>query len=115
MKYMLMFVQTDGEGWDNLTPEQQNMPAIERWWREQARSGRLVSGNQLRSSRTATTVRWSSGRPLVTDGPFIEGKETIGGYGIFEVPDLDTAVAIAKTWPAPENHLVEIRPVVERR
>ena len=115
MKYMLMFVQTDEEAWEKLTPAQQNMPAIERWWAEQAQSGRLVGGHQLRSSRTATTVRWRGGRPVVTDGPFIEGKETIGGYGIFEVPDLDTAVAIAETWPAPEHQLVEIRPVVERR
>ena len=115
MKYMLMFVQTDEEAWEKLTRAQQDMPAIERWWGEQAQSGRLVGGNQLRSSRTATTVRWRGGRPVVTDGPFIEGKETIGGYGIFEVPDLDTAVAIAKTWPTPEHHLVEIRPVVERR
>jgi hypothetical protein len=115
MKYMLMFVLADEEAWERLSPAEQNMPAIERWWGEQAQAGRLVSGNQLRSSRTATTVRWSGGRPLVTDGPFIEGKETIGGYGIFEVPDLDTAVAIAKTWPAPQHHLVEIRPVVERR
>ena len=72
MKYMLMFVQTDEEAWEKLTPAQQNMPAIERWWAEQAQSGRLVGGHQLRSSRTATTVRWNGGRPVVTDGPFIE-------------------------------------------
>jgi hypothetical protein len=114
MKYMLMFVQTDEEAWERLGPAQQQMPAIERWFGEHAQAGRLVGGNQLRPGRTATTVRWNSGKPVITDGPFVEGKETIGGYGIFEVPDLDTAIAIAKTWPSPQHHLVEIRPIVER-
>ena len=49
----------------------------------------------------------------MSDGPFIEAKETIGGYGIFEVADLDEAIAIARTCPVPIGK-VEIRPVVER-
>jgi hypothetical protein len=114
MKYMLMFVQTDEEGWDKLSPAERNFEAIERWWGGHAQAGRIVGGHQLRPGRTATTVRWKDGKPVVTDGAFIEAKETIGGYGIFEVPDLDTAIAIAKTWPSPQHHLVEIRPVVER-
>lgn len=114
MKYMLMFVQTDGEAWEKLSSVERNMPAIERWFGEHAQAGRFVGGNQLRPGRTATTVRWKGSQPVVTDGPFVEAKETIGGYGIFEVPDLDTAIAIAKTWPSPQDHVVEIRPIVER-
>jgi len=114
MKYMLMFVQTDEEAWEKLSPAQRNMPAIERWFGEHRQAGRIVGGDQLRGGRTATTVRWNGGKPVVTDGPFIEGKETIGGYAILEVPDLDTAIAIARTWPSPQHHLVEIRPIVER-
>jgi hypothetical protein len=114
MKYMLMLVQKDGEAWDRLSPADQNMPAIERWFGEHAQAGRLVGGNQLRPARTATTVRWKGTQSVVTDGPFLESKETIGGYGIFEVPDLDTAIALAKTWPSPQHHLIEIRPIVER-
>ena len=114
MKYMLMFVQKDEEVWEKLSPVEQNYPAIERWFGEHAQAGRFVGGYQLRPGRTATTVQWSGGKPVVTDGPFIEAKETIGGYGIFEVPDLDTAIAIANTWPSPQYHLVEVRPVVER-
>jgi len=113
MKYMLMFVQTDGDAWERLSPDQQNMQAIGRWFGEHAQAGRFVGGNQLRPGRTATTVRWKGGQAVVTDGPFIEGKETIGGYGIFEVPDLDTAIAIAKTWPERGQHVIEIRPVVD--
>ena len=114
MKYMLMFVQTDAEAWEKLSPAEQNMPAIERWFGEHAQAGRFVGGSQLRPGRTATTIRWQGGRPVVSDGPFLEAKEIIGGYGIFEVPDLDAAISIAKTWPAPQYHLVEVRPIVER-
>jgi hypothetical protein len=48
----------------------------------------------------------------VTDGPFIEAKESVGGYGIIEVPDLDAAIALASTWPSP-NSKVEIRPLAQ--
>jgi hypothetical protein len=112
MKYMLMFVRSD-EAWEALSDEERDYPAIGRWFQEQAQSGRFVGGSELRPARTATTVRWRSGKPVTTDGPFMEAKETIGGYGIFEVPDLDTAVAIAKTFPA-KGHAVEVRPIVER-
>ena len=110
MKYMMLLVQTDGD-----RPERQNPnELIMRWWGDHARAGRIVGGHQLRPSSTATTVRWKGTQPVVTDGPFLEAKETIGGYGILEVPDLDAAIAIAKSWPAPENFAVELRPVLER-
>ena len=48
----------------------------------------------------------------VTDGPFVEGKEMVAGYGILEVPDLDAAIRVASSWPAPDT--LEIRPIVER-
>jgi hypothetical protein len=112
MKYMLMFVQTDEEAAEKtLSPE--DMQTIGRWFGEHAQAGRLVGGYQLSPRRTATTVKWKAGQPVVTDGPFIEGKETIGGYGIFDVADLDTAIAVAKSWPAPRHHVIEIRPIRE--
>ena len=58
----------------------------------------------------STTVEPPTG--AVTDGPFLEAKESIGGYGIVEAPDLDTVIAMAKTWPA--SNKVEIRPILER-
>jgi hypothetical protein len=62
----------------------------------------------------ATTVRhaWNGGEPVVTDGPFIEAKESIGGYASIEVADLDEALRMARTWPGRGS--VEIRPVVPR-
>lgn len=110
MKYMLMLVRSE-EDWYALTDEERDYPAIGRWFGELAQKGLMIGGEELQSARTATTVSWNGSQPILTDGPFIEAKETIGGYLIIEVPDLDAAIEIAKTWPA-VGHKVEIRPVV---
>jgi hypothetical protein len=112
MKYMLLLVRSDEE-WEALSDEERDYPGIERWWAQLAQGGQLLGGAELHPARTATTVRWRGGKPLVTDGPFVEAKETVAGYGIVDVPDLDAAIAIAKSWPAP-GHQVEVRPIVPR-
>ena len=58
---------------------------------------------------TATTVRMEGGEPLVTDGPFVEGKEVVSGFAVIDVVDLDEALRMVKSWPA--CPLVEIRPI----
>lgn len=68
--------------------------------------GTLVSGNPLESSATATTIR----SDVVTDGPFTETKEVLGGYYLIEARDLDQALEIAKLCPAPYGG-VEVRPI----
>jgi hypothetical protein len=110
MKYMLMFVRSE-EDWYALTDEERDYPAIDRWFGELAQKGLMTGGEELQSARTATTVSWNGDQPILTDGPFIEAKETIGGYCVIEAPDLDAAIEIAKTWPA-AGRQVEIRPVV---
>lgn len=71
----------------------------------------LRGGNALQPAGTATTVRTEkSGKQTVTDGPFAETKETLGGYYLIEAKDLDEALAIAKQIPAP-NGCVELRPI----
>ncbi len=110
MKYMLLLARSDEE-WDALSDDQRDYPAIARWFGDLAQRGVLLGGEELQPARTATTVIWDGGQPLLTDGPFVEAKETIGGFGIVDVPDLDEAIEIAKTWPAP-GHKVEIRPIV---
>jgi hypothetical protein len=111
VKYMMLLIRSDDD-WEALTDEERDYAAIHRFWREAAAGGAVVGGHQLHPARTATTVSWPAGSPVVTDGPFMESKETIGGYGILDVPDLDAALAIARRWPA-RGHRVEIRPVVE--
>ena len=73
----------------------------------------LRGGEALRETSTATAIRSRPGdEPLVTDGPFVETKEALGGYYVVEVPDLDAAIAIAKDVPAPDGG-VEVRPIME--
>jgi hypothetical protein len=108
---MLMLVRSDEE-WEALTDEERDYPAIARWFAELGQRGVLRGGEELQAARTATTLGWEGGRPVLTDGPYLEAKETIGGFGIVEVPDLDAAIEIARTWPA-AGHRVEIRPIVQ--
>ena len=115
MKYMLLFAGTEDyhDTFRTMSDEKrrQSLATVEKWWGEQAKAGRILEGHQLQAASTATTVRTQDGKSLVTDGPFIEAKETIGGFGVVEVPDLDAAIEIARTWPA-RGHRVEIRPIV---
>ena len=114
MKYMLMFV-SDQDAFDTIPDDQKGAlyQRIGEWWGEHAAAGRIVGGEQLQNPNTATTVRVSrnGGEPVITDGPFIEAKESIGGFAIVDVPDLDAALAIAKTWPPGDT--IEVRPLVE--
>jgi hypothetical protein len=109
---MLLLVRSDEE-WEALDDEARDYGAIMAFWGRLAASGRLLEGYELQPARTARTVSRDSERVVVTDGPFMEAKETIGGYGIVEVPDLEAAVEIARDWPA-RAHRVEIRPLTDR-
>lgn len=71
----------------------------------------LRGGNALQPTGTATSIRAGAGDAAVTDGPFVETKEALGGYYLIEAPDLDAAIAIAKQCPA-EFGGVEVRPVM---
>ena len=71
-------------------------------------------GLQLERPETATTVRVQDGKTLTTDGPFVETKEAIGGYLLFEADDLDAAIELAARIPAARlGGAIEVRPIVE--
>lgn len=115
MKYVLMFAGSveAQDAWEKM-PTDQMKAAYERvnqWFDEHGRAGRITGGAELQGPRTATTVRIKDGKAVVTDGPFIEAKEIIGGFAIVEVKDLDEALAMAKTWPG--GGIIEVRPVVD--
>jgi hypothetical protein len=75
----------------------------------------VVGGAQLQPVETATTVRVENGETLLTDGPFIDAKEYLGGYLVIEIDDLDAALEIAAQIPAARmGGAVEVRPLVER-
>ena len=72
-------------------------------------SDKITNHAKLMPEQTATTVRLGGGEPMITDGPFVEGKEVISGFAEIDVADLDAALRLAKTWPG--CPVVEIRPV----
>jgi hypothetical protein len=75
----------------------------------------VVGGNQLQPVDTATTVRVENGETLLTDGPFVDAKEHLGGYMLVDVDDLDAALELAARVPAARmGGAVEVRPLVER-
>lgn len=78
-------------------------------------SGEMTGGEQLAGVDTATSVRVRDGRTLVTDGPFAETTEQLGGYYVVDVPDLDRAIEIAAQIPAVHGGVIEVRPIVETR
>ena len=85
------------------------------YWRSPSRSGRAATwspANALQPTTTATTVRVRNGETLVTDGPFAETKEQLGGYYLIEAKDLDEAIEIAARIPGAPHGSIEVRPVV---
>jgi hypothetical protein len=112
MKYVMLILDTEAAG--KLTPEEQQAWSSEimAWYEKMSTSGKMPDGGaQLQPPGTARTVRASG----VTDGPFIESKEALGGYSVLETDSFDEAVEIAKTWPGVDRGLItlELRPVVE--
>src|SRR5690348_11490896 len=113
MKYVLLFGGTM-EGVDQLegTAREEALAAYEeskKWFLKYTKAGKVLGGEELQGPSTATTVSRKNGKLTVTDGPFIESKEVIGGFAIVDVADLDEALAMAKEWPG----TVEIRPIVD--
>lgn len=111
MKYVLMF--TSNPELDATVPEERSQADMERMyeWFTTNDAHIVDGGAALHGADTATTVRADQGAPVVIDGPFSEAKEVIGGFSIIDVPDLDAAIALARTWPSLElpGNAVEIR------
>src|SRR5205823_13960267 len=116
MKYMVLIAGPEDPPGAASAASPQRAAAYERilgWWQEQSRSGKVLEGYELQPSLTATTVRRDeAGNVTVTDGPFLEAKEMVGGYAIIDVADLDEAISLVSGWPS--SATLEIRPVVTR-
>jgi hypothetical protein len=114
MKYLLTLFG-DESGWADRTPDQQAqvMKAWDAYTQAAIDAGVHLGGEGLQPSSTATTVRiQASGDPIVSDGPFAETKEQLGGYYLLDCKDLDDALAWAKRIPMPGG-TVEVRPVMD--
>jgi len=99
--------------WDSFSAEQrEQVYARYRTFADDARrAGVIVGGDELASTRDATTVRVRDGEALVTDGPYAEIKEALGGYFVFECDSIDDAVDYAARIPGAEHGAVEVRPI----
>jgi hypothetical protein len=116
MKYVLLFALDPAAHSSNLPDDEQAAVSgqIMAWWEKHSQAGTILNGAKLQPTTTATTVRLNGDKPVVSDGPFVEAKEVIGGYGLIEVAGYDEALALAETWPALAlGQAVEIRPVDE--
>lgn len=111
MKYMLL-IYSDENGW---TEDEREHCFVEstQLAHELKSSGCYLSANPLHSVSTATSVRVREGKRMVTDGPFAETREQLGGYFLVDAKDLDEAIGIAGRIPAARKGTVEIRPVLE--
>jgi hypothetical protein len=112
VKYMLLICR-DEQAWDRLgLVERQQIYAETQAVAADLRArGQYIAGFPLHPSSSATSVRVRDGKRLVTDGPFAETREQLGGYMIIDVADLDEAIGIAGRIPLARTSTIEIRPV----
>ena len=115
MKYVLMYTsRPDLDAGADPEAQQALYKRVYEWFG--ANEGVMAdSGAELLGIETATSVKFGDSGPVVVDGPFNEAKEVIGGFSVIEVPDMDAAIAITKSWPLLDlpGNAVEIRPMVE--
>ncbi len=114
MKYTLLLIGDSEHGpWEELTEEQQNDEMGRHGAFAEACATRegveLLGGEALQDGSTATTMRTRTGELALTDGPFAEAAEQIGGFYVVEAPDLDTMVELCQILP---SYDIEIRPVL---
>jgi len=114
MKYMLLICDEE-KAWDKLSEaERKQMYGEYGQFTQQIKSsGHHLASAQLQPTSTATSVRVRDGKRLVTDGPFAETREQLGGYYLIDARDLDDAIAIAGRIPSARLGTIEIRPLVE--
>lgn len=113
MQYLLL-IYLEESRWERLNdPEQQK---IYQQYRDLIadlqQQGKFLGGHELQPTSTATTVRVRGGKQSITDGPFAETKEQLGGYFLVEAENLDEAMAIAARIPSANQGSIEVRPVV---
>ena len=119
MRYMLLIHQGDAptprtpEAWERLPEEERQ--AVYRDYRAVSETPGVTPGLEMDTPETATTVRVRGGKTLATDGPFVDTKEALGGFLVYEADDLDAAIELAARVPAARmGGAVEVRPLVER-
>ena len=113
MKFLLLLYGDESQ-WANASPEdiQKDMDAYGAFGQESTEAGVFIAGEGLEAMNSATTVRVREGETVLSDGPFAETREQLGGFYLLECRDLDEAVRWAAKIPAAHGGSVEIRPVM---
>lgn len=112
MKYMLL-IYSNPATWEVMSADiEQCLTEVGELISELTGSGEWVSGEALADPVNTRTVQVRDGAPVVSDGPFLESKEHLAGYCVFECESLQRAVEIAARWPDARYNAVELRPVM---
>jgi hypothetical protein len=114
MQYLLLIYDSEKLTADMPETEYSRLlPDYRTFSEDIAKSGHMVGSNRLHDVAKATTVRVRDGKPQLTDGPFAETREQLGGYYLINAKDLDEACAIAARIPSAKYGSIEVRPVYE--
>jgi hypothetical protein len=108
----LALIHSDEKRWESLDDDERQ--AVYQRYLDFSQRDEVVAGAELQSTGTATTVRVRNGDRLVTDGPYAEVKEALGGFFILQCDSIDEACRLAAEIPAAEHGAVEVRPVYVR-
>jgi hypothetical protein len=114
MKYLLL-IYADEHAFEAMSEEERHevYAAYDELMKDMATKGSMLGGDELAPTSTATTVQVRGGERLVTDGPYAETKEQLGGYFLIDVDDLDAAIDIAGRIPSVHTGSIEVRPLVD--
>jgi hypothetical protein len=108
----LALIHGDESGWESMTDDERQ--AVLQRYMDFSSKAEVVGGAELQTTDTASTVRVRNGDRLVTDGPYAEVKEALGGFFILEAPSIDDACKLAAEIPAAEQGAIEVRPIYVR-
>ncbi len=113
MQYLLLIYQAELPAGAQPDPDEMaaEFAAYDVFTRETRDRGQFIAGEALEPTSTATSVRVQDGRTVVTDGPFAETKEALGGFYLLECKDLDEAIEMAAKIPAAKRGTIEVRPI----
>lgn len=112
MQYLLLIYANENE-YETLNPSQREglLTDYTAFTKSIVQSGHFKAADRLRPVSTATSVRLRDGKPMITDGPFAETREQLGGYYLLDAKDLDEAIEIATRIPSVRYGTIEVRPI----
>ena len=112
MEYLVL-IYADEKAWNRMPKSQieQVYAAYRQYTADLQKAGVMRGGNELKPTTTATTVRMRNGKRQVTDGPFSETKDQLGGYYLLDCPNLESALDWAAKCPSAQDGSIEVRPV----